>query len=121
MKPLGVGAVLCMAGWLAGQQSSQKITSYVFDGMGHRTQASRSTSTRTGSDTRIIERRQSVNGGEVPLDSVQERVVSDSGGVRIVERIVRRYDADGHPGPPEKTRIEERQEADGSTTTTTTL
>jgi hypothetical protein len=110
-----------MAGWLAGQQSSRETTTYVYDGMGNRMRAASSTSTRTGSGTQNIERIQSVNGREIPLENVQELVISESDGARIVERIVRRYDADGRPGPPVKTRVEERKEADGSTTTATSL
>jgi hypothetical protein len=68
-----------------------------------------------------VERVRSVNGGEVPRESVQERVVSVGDGVRVVERILRGYDADGQPGPPEKTRVEERTAADGSVTTATSL
>jgi hypothetical protein len=110
-----------MAGWLSGQQSVRETTTYIYDGMGNRTQATRSTSSRTGSGSQDVERVRSVNGREVPVESVQERVVSVGGGGRVVERIVRRYDAEGRPGPPEKTRIEERTAADGSVTTATSL
>lgn len=121
MKPLGAVASLLMAGWLSGQPSANETKTYVYDGMGNRTQATSSTSSRTGSGAQNVERVRSVNGREVPVESVQERVVSVGDGVRVVERIVRRYDAEGRPGPPEKTRVEERTAADGSTTTATSL
>jgi hypothetical protein len=108
-----------MAGWLSGQPSARETTTYIYDGMGNRTPATSSTSSRTGSGSQNVERVRSVNGREVPVESVQERVVSVGGGVRVVERMVRRYDAEGQPGPPEKTRVEERTAADGSVTTAT--
>ena len=110
-----------MAGWLLGQPSARETTTYVYDGMGNRTAATSSTSSRTGSGSQSVERVRSVNGREVPVESVQERVVSVGDGVRVVERIVRRYDTDGHPVPPEKTRVEERTAPDGSTTTATSV
>lgn len=62
-----------------------------------------------------------LNGGRVPVNSVEERVVSEEGNLRIVERVVKRYDANGVPGPAEKIRIEERKNADGSVTMQTTV
>ena len=62
-----------------------------------------------------------VNGRAVPVESVEERVVSESGGVRVVERMVRRYDQNGRPGPPERLRIEEQKQPDGTVKTLTTV
>ena len=75
-------------------------------------------SIQSGSSRSLVTR--DSNGRTVPVESVDERVVSDSGGVRIVERVVKRYDANGNPGPPERVRIEERKEADGTVRTLTT-
>jgi hypothetical protein len=61
------------------------------------------------------------NGREVPVSRVEDVVVSDSGGVKTIERTVRRFDANGNPGPPEKARIETRKEADGTEHTVTTV
>lgn len=60
-----------------------------------------------------------INGGRVPRESVEERVVSKSGDTTVIERVVRRYDATGNLGPAEKTRIEETKHADGSGTRNT--
>jgi hypothetical protein len=106
---------------LAAQQNSRETATYVYDGMGNRTLATASSSTRSDAGTRNIERVQSVNGRQIPLESVEERIVSQADGVKIVERIVRRYDADGRPGPAEKMRVEERTAGDGSTTTATSV
>jgi hypothetical protein len=56
------------------------------------------------------------NGSEVPLESVEERVVREEGGTKVVERITRRYDANGRPGPAERSVIEKRTGEDGSST-----
>ncbi len=49
-------------------------------------------------------------------DRVEERVVEDSGGRKVTERTIRRAD-----GQPEKVRIEERKNADGSVTKETAV
>lgn len=49
-------------------------------------------------------------------DRVEERVVEEAGGRKVTERTIRRSD-----GQPEKVRIEERKNADGSVTTETSL
>ncbi len=61
------------------------------------------------------------NGRTVPIETAEERVISDSGGVRIVERTVKRYDPNGNPGPPERIRIEEYKESAGTVRTITTV
>ena len=55
------------------------------------------------------------------MESASERVVSDSGGVKVVERTIKRYDANGTPGPAERLTIEERKQPDGSLLTSTTV
>jgi hypothetical protein len=62
-----------------------------------------------------------LNGNKVPAPNanpgrVEERVVEESSGRKVVERIIRRTD-----GQPEKVRIEERKNADGSITTETSV
>jgi hypothetical protein len=64
---------------------------------------------------------QNINGQRVPIQTVDEKVVSDSGGVRVVERVVKKFDASGSSGAPERVRVEERKNADGSTTTSTSV
>jgi len=121
MKPRSAILALLAAGCLAGQQASREVETYVYDGMGNRTLATTSSTIRRGDTVMNVERVRSINGREVPLESVQERVVSASGGVKVIERIVRRYGADGQPGPPEKIRIEERTAEDGAITTSASV
>jgi hypothetical protein len=64
---------------------------------------------------------QNINGHRVPIQTVDEKVVSDSGGVRVVERVVKKFDASGSAGAPEKIRVEERKNSDGSLTTSTSV
>lgn len=64
--------------------------------------------------TSITETRQSLNGHSVPAERVEERVVSDRGGVKVVERMVERYDPNGNRLPPEKQVITTTKHDDGS-------
>jgi hypothetical protein len=76
-------------------------------------------SSPTGSfKTQIV---RNVNGREVPVSLTEEAVVSDSGGVRIIERTVREFDPSGKPGPPSKIRIETRKEPGGVEKSLTTV
>jgi hypothetical protein len=72
-----------------------------------------------GTDRRETVR--NINGQRVPIQTVDEKVVSESGGVRVVERTVKKFDASGNAGAPEKVRVEERKNSDGSTTTSTSV
>ncbi|MCE5311277.1 MAG: hypothetical protein LLG20_26865 [Acidobacteriales bacterium] len=121
MGPRGAVVFVVAAGWLFGQQESRESTKYVYDGMGNRAVATRSSSTRTGTGAQSSERIESVNGREIPRETVEERVLSEGDGAKITERVVRRYDADGLPGPPEKIRIEESKSPDGSISTVTSV
>lgn len=69
---------------------------------------------RTGNSTLLTETRQSLNGRSVPAERVEERVVREEGGVRVVERQVERYDPNGNPLPREKQVITTTKHADGS-------
>src|SRR5260370_41179263 len=52
----------------------------------------------------------------VPIQSAEDRVLRQDAQRKEVERIIRKYDATGNPGPPMKLRIEETKNPDGSTT-----
>jgi len=62
-----------------------------------------------------------LNGQSVPVEKSEERVLVDSGNLRVVERVIRRYDANGRPGPTERVRIEERKGSAGAATILTTI
>jgi hypothetical protein len=105
--------VLCSVAW--SQQSSTSSRTYDLNG---RPVPGVSASQSGGSRSQIT---RDVNGRSVPVESVDERVVSDSGGLKVIERTIKRYDANGSPGPAERVTIEERKQPDGSVQTSTTV
>jgi len=109
-----VASGLCFA-----QQTA--ISSGTFDVNGRRVEGASSIVSQSPGSADRIETVRSVNGRSVPVETVEDKVVSESGGVKIIERVVKRYDASGRPGPPEKVRIEERKNADGSVNMATSV
>ncbi len=94
---------------------------YTYDGAGQRAgSATISASAGTGSSSRTV-RTQNLNGRSVPLQSVQEKVIEDRPGYRVVERTVQLYGQDGRPTSRQKVRIETREEGAGRQSTTTTV
>ena len=89
------------------------IVRRVYDVNGQAVPAGR-TESAGGSRVTMI---RNANGREVPVESVEERVVADG----IVERTIRRYDPSGNPGPVERVRIETRKAPDGSVEAVTTV
>lgn len=103
---LALGGVFAI--W--GQQQSSTTRTYTFDSNGGRQLASEG-STANGSSEQSV---RNLNGGLSPIEKVEERVLRDDASGRVVERIIRPYDASGQPGPPQKLQIEERKHPDGS-------
>lgn len=100
---------------------AQQSTSYTYDVNGRPVPGATRSVEGSGDAATRAQTVRSLNGREVPVESIEQRVVSDRNGVRVLERIVKRYDASGRPGPAEKITIEERKNADGSVNTTTTV
>jgi hypothetical protein len=112
--------------WVSLQAPAQETkredrTTYVYDLDGKRTVAARSSVERSPGQSRRTERVESVNGRLVPLETAEERLIAERPGERIVEILVRRYDQDGRPGPPEKVLREERTGPAGERTVRTTV
>jgi hypothetical protein len=105
--------LICSIAWC--QQSSTSTRTYDLNG---RPVSGVATSQAGGSHSQIT---RDVNGRRVPVESVDERVVSDSGGVKVIERTIKRYDANGTPGPAERVTIEEKKQPDGTVQTSTTV
>ncbi len=59
---------------------------------------------------------QSINGRTVPIERVEQRVLSEDSSGRVVERLIRRYDQTGSPTTPVKEIIAEQKRPDGSST-----
>ncbi|MEZ5403331.1 MAG: hypothetical protein R2729_26865 [Bryobacteraceae bacterium] len=100
---------------------SQNQTTYTYDINGRRTAVASTSTTKSGAATSSTTMIQSINNGAVPVTGSDQRVISDGPNGRVVERIVKKYDQNGRPSGTEKVRIEERKNADGSTTTQTTI
>lgn len=92
-------------------------TQYVYDLEGRRVPWSTSTAGTGGT----VQTTRNVNGREVPQEKVEEKVVEGPGGVKTVERTVRRFDFEGRPLPPERTVSQETKNPDGSTSVVTTV
>ncbi len=103
----------CTALWC--EQSS--VATRTYDVNGH--PVSGVSVRNSGGSTKEITR--DINGQTAPVESVTERIVSDSGGVKVIERTIKRYDANGTPGPAERITVEERKQADGTLHTSTTV
>jgi hypothetical protein len=113
-------AAICAAGVLWAQDASRSTT-YTYDANGRRTPAAVSSAITSGSGSIRAETTQTINGRSVPLESVEEKVISDGPEGRVIERVVKRYGQNGQPGQPEKVRIEEKKQPGGGTTVLTTV
>lgn len=101
---------------LATAWQERSTSTYVYDSEGRRVLWSSSAS----SDSRHIQTTTTINGRKVPQEQVDEKVLKDAGGVKVVERTTRRFDSNGQALPPEKTVIEETALPGGGSTTSTT-
>ena len=72
------------------------------------------TKSATGSVT--TESRRSINGGTVPVEQVEERVLREDASGKVTERTIRRFDPQGNPMPSVRETIEEQKRPDGSST-----
>ncbi|MBI3282084.1 MAG: hypothetical protein HYZ57_19870 [Acidobacteria bacterium] len=99
----------------------RNASTYTFDVNGRRVPGAADMEARAAGAAARLQTTTSVNGRNVPIQSVEERVVADGPGLKVVERTIRRFDANGNPGPPEKVRVEERRNPDGSARIVTTV
>lgn len=111
--------IFVFAATLGAQQSSTS-TSYLPDINGRMTPGAIVMRTKHDGRTDVTEKTTSINGRLVPLERVEERVIRDDASGSVVERLVRKYDANGNPAQIEKTVIEEQKRSDGSSTTRST-
>lgn len=93
--------------------AQQEKTTYTYDING-RPVPSTSSSRINGS---AAETTTGLNGNRVPLQSTEEKVISDGPSGRVIERIVREFDASGQPAGSRKEVVEERKNPDGSKAT----
>ena len=110
----------CLTAVLPAQERKAEYQAYSYDAGGNRL-GSRSYAElqRLGQIMRK-ETVDTLNGRAAPLEQVEEKILEDGPGGRVIERTVQRYSLDGRPGTPEKIRIEERPGPSGGLTVTTT-
>ncbi len=112
--------VLTSAVCLLGQDSSTSVK-LTRDVNGNLVQGPEFVTSTAPGKVDVTEKLRSINGNLVPLERVEERVLKNDSSGKVVERVVRKYDQNGQPGPPEKTLIEEENHPEGKTVHTTTL
>lgn len=108
---------LVFAGFCSLASSQQHVVPRTYDLNGRSIEGVR-TLAGGNSKSQVVE---NINGRDVPVETVEDRVVSEGPGGKIVERTIRRYDPQGRPGPAERQRIESRTEPDGSERIATTV
>lgn len=118
MKPFIASIFVCTLALYAQDSSVSRTTSV--DVNGRRVAGPEVVQTKSSSGAEVTERVQSVNGRTVPIERVEERVVSDGPSGRVIERVIRRFSPNGDPAPPIKETVEEQKRPDGSSTTQTT-
>ena len=106
--------------FLAAQQSTVSDTTSV-DINGNRVADGAAISqTKSTGGSVTTETHRSINGGSVPLERVEVRVLRDDASGKVTERIIHRFDPQGNPMPSVKETIEEQKRPDGSSTTQAT-
>lgn len=117
MKLRALALSLLLAGSLWGQ--SQSLGTYTYDVHGRRVLSSQTGVATSPGYSANIRTTQSANGRQVPAESIEEKVISDGPGGKVVERVVKVFDENGRPVSSEKQVITERKlEAGGSEVST---
>src|SRR5688572_11279021 len=88
-------------------QSSRQSSSGWVDFNGRRADIPAHAITEAPTGSTRAETTRSLNGRTVPLESAEDRVISDTPSGRTVERIMRRYDQTGALSMTDRVRIEE--------------
>src|SRR5262249_55440432 len=101
-------------------QQTTTLSSTTVDFNGNAVQLPTISETKSKTSFDHTESTPSINGRMVPRERIEERVIREDASGRVVERIVRRYDQTGEPGPVEKTVTEEQKHPSGMTVKITT-
>jgi len=102
---------LVFAAAAASAQSSS--ATYTKDLNGNRVEGKQLSTSANGDRT---ERFQSINGRQVPVEQVTERVISENASGKVTERIVQKFDPTGRPALTERVVIEENKLPGGGST-----
>lgn len=113
---LGAGLVAIALMAQPAQVRRQERVTYVYDLNGRPTLVTRSSSEAGPGRVSRTETAPSVNSRPVALETVEERVIREGPGERIVEIFIQPYDQDGRPGPPQRIVREEKTGPNGRRT-----
>ncbi|MGH9659198.1 MAG: hypothetical protein ACRD96_11685, partial [Bryobacteraceae bacterium] len=109
-----------LAASLAAQQTNRGSSYATLDADGRRVEMTAHASVDNAAGGRKVETIRSINGRNVPVESSEDKIIRSDAGGRAVERVIRRYDATGNLQATDFVRLDERKNADGTTTTTAT-
>jgi len=98
---------LTLGAALAWPQST--TNTYSTDINGRRVEAPSIAATGTSSNGERTERFQSINGRQVPLEQIVDRVVREDANGKVTERILKKFDPTGHLALTERVLIEENK------------
>jgi hypothetical protein len=113
-------AGLSAAATLAAQQTAGQSSVYSVDFNGNRIAGPTYSYTETPQGNQRVETASTINGRLAPIQSTEDKVLQQDAQTKVVERVIRKYDATGVPGQPITIRIEEKKNSDGSTSVQTT-
>lgn len=98
---------------LAAEVKRRELVTYVPDVNGRRSVTARVDASQQPGQSGRMTSIESINGRRVPVESVEERVVSEKEGERIVETVIRRFDPTGNLTQIEKIQRQETTGPDG--------
>src|SRR4051812_21349987 len=101
-----LGCASALTATLFAQQASQIAAAWTIDSSGHRVEGPTYAAVESPAGSQRVETIRSINGRQVPLQATEDRVLRQDSQGKIVERTVRKYDANGNLGQPMKIRIE---------------
>lgn len=96
-------------------------TVYTYDMNGRRVPAYDQATVTAAGGSASAQTVTNLNGRQVPLQTTEETVVSESSDSRVVERIVKKFDSQGRITGQEKVRLEESKSGDGASTVRATV
>lgn len=100
-------------------QTSSQTSVYTYDSNGQRVPAGTYSTIGGPTGSERVQTTRNINGRTVPVQSSQDKVISQSGNTKVIERTVTNYDTNGRPVGVDRIRIEETKRPDGSSTVTT--
>ncbi len=113
-------AGLSAAATLAAQQTAGQSSVWTTDLNGNRVDGPTYSYTETPKGDQRTETARTINGRLAPVQSTEDKVLQQDAQTKVVERVIRKYDASGNLGRPITVRIEEKKNPDGSTSVQST-